>query len=610
MKEQRFYWAIIAFLLLCFPFSLVYSQSTDATKVFEDNKESVISFVTMDNNKIEVAKGTGFFVGQEILATSFHLVSAANNAEGKNFQGKKVKFEGIIAADKTCDVAILKVKRKAPALQVSSLTGLEIGNSVFAVGSNEAGEIVVNEGKVNSILELSPELNVADVELDIFDSFSGAPVFSTDGKVVGMVIFLDLQKKIIVPVDMIPTLLRQGPLTKFKDWIPVEHFETLEGSYFAARVFAALEETARAEKYLKKVVEKKPDEMDAHLLLADVYSKQRNYSSAVAAYNKILELDPNRSDTYMDMGMTYLKMMRWKEAIPPLEKTIQLNPENKGAHFYVAKAYEELRDFEKAAEAYKGYLSTNPEQKGEAFHHLGLCQIELGQFEEAAISLKEALKENPQDLKINYKLGQAYQSSGQYDEAAEVYYLLAKLTPEDAKTYFNAITRMYDEAQMPEKAIEAARRIIATEPDNAGAHYNLGYMYVKLDKYSDAVEAFNKVVGIDPNMEYAYLQLGFCYSKLKQYSKSVEALERMVKVFPENVDGWMGIGIGLMQQRKFSLAIEPLERVIELNPGSGVAHYNLAVVYLNLHDRYSAREQYKKLADIDPALAKKLEKLF
>jgi tetratricopeptide (TPR) repeat protein len=595
----------ILFVILSFPLTLLFSQSDEVTKIFEQNRESVITFVSANENKVEIAKGTGFVVGQEILATNFHLISEAKDIVGKNFQGKKVKFEGVLASDVEHDTALLKIKKKMPPLRLGRLADLQAGQTVFTVGSNEVGEIVVNQGKVNRLLEISPGAKVADAELNVLDTFSGAPVFNAGSEVVGMVVFLDMRKKIVVPVDMISTLLKQSSLTKFKDWNPVEYFETFEGSYFTARVFYALEETAKAERFLKKVISQKPDLLDAHLLLSSVYLKQRNYASAVSILKKILELDPNRDDIHLDLGTTYLKMMRWQEAIPSLEKSFQLNSENKEAHFHIGQAYEELRDFGKAAEAYTAYLNSSPRDPQNVYVHLGTCQMETGQFEEAVVSFKEALKENPQDVKINYN-----QKAGQFDEAAEVYYLLAQLTPDDAKIYYNTITRMYDEAKMPEKAIESTERMIAADPGNSGAYYNLGYMYVKLDNFEKAIEAFNKVIEIDPDMEYAYLQLGFCYSKMKRHSKSVEALEKLVMRFPENSDGWMGIAIGNMQQKKFSAAIQPLEKVIELKPDSAVAYYNLAVVYLNLQDRYSARELYNKLKDIDLNLAKKLEKLF
>jgi Tfp pilus assembly protein PilF len=47
---------------------------------------------------------------------------------------------------------------------------------------------------------------------------------------------------------------------------------------------------------------------------------------------------------------------------------------------------------------------------------------------------------------------------------------------------------------------------------------------------------------------------------------------------------------------------------VELRPDYGVALFNLAVVYLNLKDNYSARDVYRTLVNIDPALAEKLKK--
>ena len=50
-----------------------------------------------------------------------------------------------------------------------------------------------------------------------------------------------------------------------------------------------------------------------------------------------------------------------------------------------------------------------------------------------------------------------------------------------------------------------------------------------------------------------------------------------------------------MMLKSFEAALEPLRKCIELKPDNAVAHYNLAIVYLNLKDDYSAREVYKTL---------------
>ncbi len=601
---------IISFLIvLLLPFSLIFPQSEEALKVLEKNKNSVVSFVSLGEDKEVICRGTGFVISNGIMATNYHLVSQAKNVEGVNFKGKNVKVEGIVTVDKNLDIAFLKIKSKALSLPFSESNEFEAGKNIFTIGGNESGEIKVVDGTIGELLEYAPNQKIIDTTLNPPDSFCGGPVLDSNGQVLGMIVFLDNVEKFVFPVRVLMGLQKGSTVTKFKNWEQEDYFSTLEGSYFAGKIYYALDNTGKSEKYLKKVIEQNPKDINAYILLASINVKQRYYSAAVTNYEKIIELDPNMNSAYFGLGIVYINMMKWKDAIPQLEKAVQLNLNNNEAYFQIGSAYEALRDFEKAAEAYKNYVKSEPKNPGTGYYNLAICQIELKQFAEAIASFQEALKEKPNDLVINQKLAQACKNAGQYEKAAGIYTNLSEINPENTKIYLNNIIKMYDEANMADKAIESTNRLIELDPEDADAIYNLGYMYVKLNKYSEAVEPFKRAIEIKPDFKYAYSNLGFCYSKLKKYKDFIAVYKKLVEIDPEDADGWLSIGIGYMYLKNFSSAAEPIEKAVELRPDHAVSLYNLAIVYLNLHDNYSARKIYGKLKEVDPNLASKLQKL-
>ncbi|MCX6577383.1 MAG: hypothetical protein NTV82_13440 [Candidatus Aminicenantes bacterium] len=61
--------------------------------------------------------------------------------------------------------------------------------------------------------------------------------------------------------------------------------------------------------------------------------------------------------------------------------------------------------------------------------------------------------------------------------------------------------------------------------------------------------------------------------------------------------------------KDFNAALDPIKKTTDLQPDNGNAFYNLAIVYLNLKDNFSAREVYRKLTTIDANLAAKLKPL-
>jgi tetratricopeptide (TPR) repeat protein len=603
----RKYLLALPLIFLLIPISMLFSQSEEAANIFENYQQSVVTFTVYGEEDEEIAKGSGFLIGEKVLATYYGLVCQAEEVEGLDSRGKKVKFDGILSVDKDYGIALVQVNRKDPILSLGDAEGLDRSSKLYVIGGNETSEISFAEGGVFNFHQIKSERFI-ESSMSIPDEYSGAPVFDSTGKVVGMVIFLEIGKKIIAPSNLIKNLPQTGSATKFKNWKKEDYFSTLEGAYFAAEAFYALNDTGRAEKYLKRVIELKPDDLHAYLLLASVYFNQRAYSSASTTYQKIIELNPNRDDAYLGLGLVNLKMMKWKEAIPPLERAIQLNSDNKEAYLHIGSAYQELKEYNEAINAYKQYLDTNPNQPWDVYIQLGVCQMEVEQYTDAVNSFTKALEGHPDDITVLYKLAQAQEKAGQIDQAAATYEKLAQLTPEDAKRYYNMVIMMYNTAKMPEKAAEVARKLVELEPNDTEALYNLGYMYVQMEDYEKAIETFTKVIEKNPGMEYAHLQLGYSYTQLKQYAKAAEAYKNMVEIFPDNDDGWFGLGIAYMQQKKYSEAVEPLKKVIELNPSRGYAYYNLAISYLNLRDNYSAREIYNQLNTVDPDLASKLKK--
>jgi tetratricopeptide (TPR) repeat protein len=596
---------IILFLVVG---TFLFSQTEDAAKLFEQDKEGVLFLYVYGGNKELIAKGVGFGLSQDVIITSYHLVSMADDVEAVSSKGKKMKVDGIVAVDKNLDAALLKIKGKVMALPVGNSDEVQQGARIFALGANETGDLIISEGTVRSILKLSDTQPIIETSLAIPVGFNGGPMLDLKGQAVGLTLILDNAGRIGIPSNSWNGLPRTGRTTAFRDWTKEDYFVTFEGAFLAGRVFSLIDDLGNAKKYLEKVVKLNPSTIEAYALLASVYSKQRDYTDAATAFNKVIELDPKRADAYFGLGDIYFRMQRWTDAVAALEKGVSLDSSRKEALFTIGNAYEELRDFAKAADAYEKYLQSNPESPWTGFLRLGNCRMELGQYDQAVAALEQAQKAQPQDVNVNYRLAQAYEKAGQLKEAQATYENLVALNPADAATYYGLIVRMYDGAGQYESAIEAAKKVIELNPKSEIAVYNLGIMYLKLDRCDEAIETFKQALAIRPDYDYAYYNIGICYSKQKKWKESIDAFKNFVALVPDNADAWLNIGIGYMQLKNFDSALEPLKKCVELRPDYGVALFNLAIVYLNLKDNYSARDVYKTLVTVDPALAERLKK--
>lgn len=601
----------VLFVLFIFAVCLASAaaQEEKAQAILESKSDGLVFFTVFDAEKSEIAQGTGFLIGDGILATTYQLVSGAANIEGIDRKGKKVRFDGLVDADKNMNLALLKVRSKGVPLSIAGVDSLKYGQQLYALGASEVGEFKAYSGKIMQILDFMQK-KVLDTTIVTTETFNGGPVLNEEGQVIGMTIYLEFGKKFVIPAEYLNDLSKTGSVTKFKNQEPVEYLETFEGINFAGKVYSSLKDAGRAEKYLKKIVEQKPDDIETLLLLASVYTEQRDYMAAISSYKKVLELKPDRDDIQLKLGEVYLSRRDWKEAIQELQKAVKLNAQNFSAHYGIGAAHQELREFDEAAAAFEKFLASSPADKKDTYSRLGECYSESEQFEKAAAAFEEALKPQPQDPALNYKYAKALQNGGQLDKASDVYYLLAQIVPDEANIYYNNVVNMFNEARLYDKAVEAAAKVAELKPQDADAQYNLGYMYIQMKKYEEAIAAFNRTLEIRPDFEFALMQLGYAYNQLKKYRDSIAAYQKLVEINPQSDNAWLNMGIGYMLLKQWDNALEPMIKTIEIKPDNGTAYYNLAICYLNLKDNVSARHVYQELKEVDAELAQRLLKYF
>lgn len=588
--------------------SASFSQTQDASKILALSAESVVTLVIYGPDKIETAKSSGLAIGSNIIITAYHPIASAGDVEAVTVKGKKLKIDGVLGVDRAHNLALLQVKGKLQPLVPGSFDALKEGDHIFAVGSNEEGTIIVSEGTLSGFHQLEPNVKILEFSLAVPLQFRGGPVLNPAGQVVGVIMTFERSVKFGLPVSLVQAVVKLPKPTAFKDWPRENYLETFEGASFAGKAAILLNESSTARTFLEKAVKVNPAFAQGHMFLANIYFKLRDFSAAEAAFRKVTELEANNSQAFYGLGLTLNSMMKHQEAAAALEQAIVLGIKSKEIYFELGGVYENLKDWARAADAYERFINLKPEVTWVGFFRLGLCRIELKQYDRAIIAFKEAEVAKPDDLKVKIMMADAYEKSGQLEQAEEIYYKMASLNPKEAKSYFMQAVRMYDAAGQYDKAVVPVSKIIELEPQNHENYFNLGLMYFKFQKFSEAIDAFKKSLAVKPDNAYAWFQVGSAYFQQSKYKEAIEAYKKYVELSPEDPSGWLSIGVSYMYIKNYESALEPLKKCLELKSDNASAIYNLAVCYLNLHDNFSARELYRKLQSLDPALAQKLSK--
>ncbi len=567
----------------------------------------VLALVVYDKDKKEIARGSAVVLAKDLAVANYHTVSAAAAVTAFNAKKKEVDVLGIVAVDKARDLVLLKIDGKVQPL-VPAAEAFREGLKILALGGNESGAITASNGALRGTFDLGQGTQAADVSLSIPDGFAGGGVFTEDGKLIGVLVAPERRLKLILPIAAASALAPSAKPQPFKTWTPEDYAATAEGAWLIGRMATWLDETLTAQRNLEKVTRLQSGNLEAWVLLASVYARQRDLANSSAAYKKIIELDPQNSAAYFGLGEAQVRLQKPQDAVLNLEKALALDPSRTEALMFLGNAYQDAREWTKAADAYEKYLATGRAQDPALIaRSLGDCRMEANEFDKAAAAYGEAAKTKPDDLYLAYKQGQAYERGGKLEQAETIYKMLAEKSPKDAINYYRGIMAMYDKVNNSVKAIEAAKKVVELNPKDEQALYNLGFLHQKVQNYGEAIAAFRQAIEVKPDYDFAWFQIGYCYYVQKKYTEALKPFQKNVELVPDHFYGWMYIGMCYMQNKQYVQAMDPMKKASDLKPDDGTALFNLGIIYLNLRDKYSAQEVAKKLQGIDANLAAKLK---
>lgn len=127
----------------------------------------------------------------------------------------------------------------------------------------------------------------------------------------------------------------------------------------------------------------------------------------------------------------------------------------------------------------------------------------------------------------------------------------------------------------------AYREMIETEPENALAWANLGAVEQQDGKIAEAAECFEKSVQFNHELVQSWLALGLIYSNRGDKYRAISAFSRALHEDPLDARAHNHLAIVAKDLGWTDAAEAELQRAIELNPGYGIAHFNLSLMYLD-----------------------------
>lgn len=180
MRKKIFSIVIIA--LFC---SLLKSQTI--TEIAKSSISSTVSVIAVDNFNQPLSYGSGFIIGEGLVATNVHVIAGCKKAyilsDGKY---NKLEVNGYVAIDSTNDLVILKIiGLNGPEIELENDHNPEIGERIYAVGNPKGLNGTFSEGIISGVRDMVSH-KLLQITAPISPGSSGGPVINKSGKVIGI----------------------------------------------------------------------------------------------------------------------------------------------------------------------------------------------------------------------------------------------------------------------------------------------------------------------------------------------------------------------------------------------------------------------------------------
>ncbi|MEP6662518.1 MAG: tetratricopeptide repeat protein, partial [Verrucomicrobiota bacterium] len=392
----------------------------------------------------------------------------------------------------------------------------------------------------------------------------------------------------------------------------------------------------------------KPEVPTFPLLLANAYSKQKNYADAEAVYRRMeTAFAPNREVPVL-LGGVLLAQNKRGEARKAFEKSLTVSPgyfraveqlvmldladkqyasatqrvkaemerkpQDSQPWLWQATIYLAQKNLAQGEAAILKAIELNPESEA-AYAMLVQLYVGSNRYQEALVKLKGILVKKPNDQPALLQIGMLQQALGKYSESRDAYEKLILLNPNSSQALNNLAYLYSEHFSQLDKALEMAQRARRVAPNDANTADTLGWIFYRMGDYAQAIAlleeaASDPVLGANPEVIF---HLGMARYRLGQEQAAKTSLQQVVQS-PQNFSGKDEARrrlafLAIDAKTADAETVKQLEKVQSQEPDDLVVLNRLAVIYERTGDTDKAVKSYEAALKKSPKDAQIMIKL-
>jgi tetratricopeptide (TPR) repeat protein len=385
-----------------------------------------------------------------------------------------------------------------------------------------------------------------------------------------------------------------------------------ESGLWLARLYRAQNKAKDAEKILRGILVKQPDNGDAleqlsqllidegrsqeavalladaadqfsspdiYDLLGDAYSQSKQYDKAESSYKKAVDMDPDDPGHRHGLADTLLAENKYSDALDQYKKLTQLEPGSWENYLRVSQLYRQLGQYNDSEASLMRAKQLHPGNL-EILDNEAMLYDDQARYDDEVRVLNDAISglkssavgttPSPSALAILYKqLGDAYRHQKNYPGAIQAYADMGKLGDSAQKSAEILTIDTYVDSRDIDRAIDEAKKALAATPDDPSLTDSLAMLYGDKGDAATGTKILQGLLHGNDGDEQVYLDIAQVQEHGKKFAdaeQSAEKAEQMAQQPDEKQTVWYMLGAIYEREKKYDQAAEEFQKVLDANP--------------------------------------------
>jgi tetratricopeptide (TPR) repeat protein len=377
----------------------------------------------------------------------------------------------------------------------------------------------------------------------------------------------------------------------------------------------------------KEAIKLDPKYLDAHLILAGLYSTSHETQAAVAEYDTVLKYDPKHEEAIVYKSQTLVEDGQIENGAAVLRYFVKKNPDSALALYYLGRAEQQLDHFKEAVSAFQsameqkpgfsqaglalGYLYEDKQMNAQAVKvyreifdesqdpaaasRLSTIYLKEEKYRQAIPFLEVVQAADPDDMNVQVKLGLVHMELKQYDKAIQTFRKILEKNPDSDRIHYY-LGSLYEEASRPEDAIAELKAIRPESRLYADAALHAAYLLKQANRAPAAKEYIKTVIEKGQKTPSLYLFAASLEEEAKNFPGAIQLLKKGVAEFPEDEKIRYFLGSLYDRQGDVDQGLMQMEAILKINPENVDALNYIGYTWTQRGVRLNDAEKYLKRA--------------